>query len=296
MNLLVFLLTVIAFVFAVCTIGLSLLLIIIKIVKKDWHKLITFLGNYKKGVFSLTYVAVFFIQLANRLFIDNTLTLSGIFNVINNTINSFVLNINFNELEVFSNHSTFYMLSVRIIYIIVLINLFLFIISIGLPFILRFIKRVNIKKKKDCVIFIGYNDKTKEIIKTINKSYSFMIIDKFSQDDKINLMKNIYYFHNINENKYKSLDEELFKLIRKLKMQNVYVIINKNNNDNLIFTKEVSDLIEVIEKNKLKYNMDILFLGTCACDYSPLLKTTYKDAFDKDYISKFGKTILIWNI
>ena len=28
--------------------------------------------------------------------------------------------------------------------------------------------------------------------------------------------------------------------------------------------------------------MDILFLGTCACDYSPLLQTTYKDVFDKD--------------
>lgn len=28
--------------------------------------------------------------------------------------------------------------------------------------------------------------------------------------------------------------------------------------------------------------MNILFLGTCACDYSPLLKTTYKDVFDKD--------------
>ena len=28
--------------------------------------------------------------------------------------------------------------------------------------------------------------------------------------------------------------------------------------------------------------MDVLFLGTCACDYSPLLRTTYKDAFDKN--------------
>ena len=28
--------------------------------------------------------------------------------------------------------------------------------------------------------------------------------------------------------------------------------------------------------------MDILFLGTCACDYSPLLQTTYKDVFDKN--------------
>ncbi len=28
--------------------------------------------------------------------------------------------------------------------------------------------------------------------------------------------------------------------------------------------------------------MDILFLGTCACDYSPLLQTTYKDSFDKN--------------
>ena len=28
--------------------------------------------------------------------------------------------------------------------------------------------------------------------------------------------------------------------------------------------------------------MDILFLGTCACDYSPLLQTTYKDTFDKN--------------
>ena len=28
--------------------------------------------------------------------------------------------------------------------------------------------------------------------------------------------------------------------------------------------------------------MEILFLGTCACDYSPLLQTTYKDTFDKD--------------
>lgn len=28
--------------------------------------------------------------------------------------------------------------------------------------------------------------------------------------------------------------------------------------------------------------MDILFLGTCACDYSPLLQTTYKDEFDKN--------------
>ena len=27
---------------------------------------------------------------------------------------------------------------------------------------------------------------------------------------------------------------------------------------------------------------EILFLGTCACDYSPLLQTTYKDCFDKD--------------
>ena len=27
---------------------------------------------------------------------------------------------------------------------------------------------------------------------------------------------------------------------------------------------------------------EILFLGTCACDYSPLLATTYKDTFDKD--------------
>ena len=28
--------------------------------------------------------------------------------------------------------------------------------------------------------------------------------------------------------------------------------------------------------------MDIMFLGTCACDYSPLLETTYKDVFDKN--------------
>ena len=28
--------------------------------------------------------------------------------------------------------------------------------------------------------------------------------------------------------------------------------------------------------------MEILFLGTCACDYSPLLQTTYKDTFDKN--------------
>ena len=28
--------------------------------------------------------------------------------------------------------------------------------------------------------------------------------------------------------------------------------------------------------------MEVLFLGTCACDYSPLLQTTYKDVFDKD--------------
>lgn len=28
--------------------------------------------------------------------------------------------------------------------------------------------------------------------------------------------------------------------------------------------------------------MEILFLGTCACDYSPLLQTTYKDVFDKN--------------
>ncbi len=28
--------------------------------------------------------------------------------------------------------------------------------------------------------------------------------------------------------------------------------------------------------------LDVLFLGTCACDYSPLLQTTYKDCFDKD--------------
>ena len=28
--------------------------------------------------------------------------------------------------------------------------------------------------------------------------------------------------------------------------------------------------------------MDFIFLGTCACDYSPLLETTYKDVFDKD--------------
>lgn len=28
--------------------------------------------------------------------------------------------------------------------------------------------------------------------------------------------------------------------------------------------------------------MDILFLGTCACDYSPLLQTTYKGVFDKN--------------
>ena len=28
--------------------------------------------------------------------------------------------------------------------------------------------------------------------------------------------------------------------------------------------------------------MDILFLGTCACDYSPLLQTIYKDVFDKN--------------
>lgn len=27
---------------------------------------------------------------------------------------------------------------------------------------------------------------------------------------------------------------------------------------------------------------EILFLGTCACDYSPLLETTFKDCFDKD--------------
>lgn len=28
--------------------------------------------------------------------------------------------------------------------------------------------------------------------------------------------------------------------------------------------------------------MDFLFLGTCACDYSPLLETKYKDVFDKN--------------
>ena len=28
--------------------------------------------------------------------------------------------------------------------------------------------------------------------------------------------------------------------------------------------------------------MDFMFLGTCACDYSPLLETRYKDVFDKD--------------
>ena len=28
--------------------------------------------------------------------------------------------------------------------------------------------------------------------------------------------------------------------------------------------------------------MDILFLGTCACDYSPLLETIHKNTFDKD--------------
>lgn len=28
--------------------------------------------------------------------------------------------------------------------------------------------------------------------------------------------------------------------------------------------------------------MEILFLGTCACDYSPLLQTAYKDVFDKN--------------
>ena len=28
--------------------------------------------------------------------------------------------------------------------------------------------------------------------------------------------------------------------------------------------------------------MEVLFLGTCACDYSPLLQTVYKDTFDKN--------------
>ena len=94
MDILVFLLTLLSLIVSITTIGLSLILIIIKVVKKDYYDLINFLGNFKKGVFSLVYVAVFLVQLANHLFVDNTLTLSGIFNVINNTINSFVLSIN----------------------------------------------------------------------------------------------------------------------------------------------------------------------------------------------------------
>ena len=32
----------------------------------------------------------------------------------------------------------------------------------------------------------------------------------------------------------------------------------------------------------MENNCEILFLGTCACDFSPLLKTDFKDKFDKD--------------
>lgn len=258
MDILVFLFTLLSLITSITTIGLSLILIIIKVVKKDHYDLINFLGNYKKGVFSLVYLAVFFVQLANHLFVDNTLTLSGIFNVINNTINSFVLSINLDELSSFINHSNFYALSVRIVYIIVLINLCLFIISICLPFILRVILTSKIKRKDECVIFIGYNNKTSEIIKTIDKKYSFILVDNFTNEEKLNLMKKVYYFVNLNEENYSDLKTRLTKLIKKLKLKKVHIIIDKENNDNLIITKVVSDLIQTINLDSHDINGYVL--------------------------------------
>jgi len=259
MDVLVFLLTLLSLIVSITTIGLSLILIIIKAVKKDYYDLINFLGNYKKGVFSLVYVSVFLVQLANHLFVDQTLTLSGVFNVINNTINSFVLSINLDELSTFISHLSFYALSVRIVYIIVLINLGLFIVSICLPFILRCFLTSKIKRKDQCVIFIGHNNKTNEIIKSLNKKYSFILVDYFTNEEKLNLMKKVYYFVNLNEENYSDLTTRLNKLINKLKLKKVHIIIDKENNENLIITKAVSDLIQNI--NLENYDINGYVLG-----------------------------------
>ena len=124
--------------------------------------------------------------------------------------------------------------------------------------ILKILVTSKIKRKDECVIFIGYNNKTSEIIKTIDKKYSFILVDNFTNEEKLNLMKKVYYFVNLNEENYSDLKTRLTKLIKKLKLKKVHIIIDKENNDNLIITKVVSDLIQNINLDSHDINGYVL--------------------------------------
>lgn len=262
MELLVLILTLLALLFAVSTVCVILYQVLYKSLSKDYYSLLKFLGNYKKGRFVLIYIAVFLVQLANQLFLDKTITFEGAASLLKETIESIVLKMDFGHIEAFMQSSDLYKYSVVFVYSVVLINVVLFIVSLCLPTILRFCKSCATALKKNNIIIIGYNEQSLTMLSSVNrKKYSCILLDSFTDSEKADLIAHNYYFYNIKLNKLDSISEIIYRILKKYRIKNSRIIINKGEKESLVITKEVNDLITRLKQEQKQIEINGYVLG-----------------------------------
>lgn len=221
---------------------------IYKIIALDREERIKYLKNFKKGKFVLIYpVAIPLYWVANVMGVVNVTgkvsVWEGLFSAIQSTIDLVVLDYDFSILN--ASDALIFKVAVIACFSLVTVNAGIFVFSLIGQYAANFIrvKKATLFDEKVNLV-IGYNEGSKEIIRSIGKKDGSVLLLSAKEDEKIKedayalrcgLMKTSF-----SEN----FGELLKKNFKTFSSRRINVIVNTDSDDNdLVLVKQLSDLI-----------------------------------------------------
>lgn len=250
--------TAIIIVTTLCLAGMAWLVAstIFNIVSKDREQRLKYYRNYKKGNFLLIYliaIPLFFLA----FYYDSHQVALSFFESIKSSVDLVVLKITYNDTAMLMQDNAYFNVAMWLCYVLVVINMAFLAVTI-------FIRRVEnsyrlhaLKSAKKVYVIVGYSDKNKNIISSIEKnSHCVLLVDDITDD-----IKNYAYIQKISY--FKIIDGDVSLTIQKLfrgadltqknedkkqgnpfKNKSVEVIVNTlDDKQNLVFCEQLSTFI-----------------------------------------------------
>lgn len=222
--------------------AVSVLLFFYFYFKKNRADRITYIRNFKKGKGVLVYIYLIPLYWIGYHYSGQTV-FSSFFSALGNSLELVLLRYNVKNVQLLFDTNNFYATVMRIGFILVTLNAFIFVLSFIGQYFSLFFKSIYFSfTKREKLYILGDNYNSRKIYKSELKRKK-CIIDKFDEKVSLELYKKNIFYKNVND-----FDKIISKIINEsLTDKNIKVVINTDSDEfnlNLctLFNKKINEL------------------------------------------------------
>ncbi len=248
-------------VITLCLVGMALIVAvtILNIARKNREQRLKYYRDYKKGNFLFIYLISMPLYFIASLYSNGSVT-KALFDAFKNGVELVVLKFDYDGIALLMQDSVYFTVAIWICYAIVVINTVFLAMTIFVRRVENTARTNALKRCKKAYVVVGFNDKNKDVISSIDNASCVLLVEEITED-----VKNYAFIQKIAYAKIidGSVDVTLQKLFGNdgdilnggFMNKSVEVIINTLcDEQNLSYCEQVSSLITSLDLNDLVWD------------------------------------------